>query len=194
MKEYSKYDSTTGEILCSGVCTDEHFFASSDLVGGRFDDTKYYVDRGFVVPFPEKPSDEHIWDWPSLSWVYSPPPLDDIAILKRAAIQIEKIRIRDGGVTVDNILFDTDASARAAYTKAMVFSFSQDPTAVIQDWKASDGVWIQMTYPLLASIVPIIVANETKAFAWQAAREAEINLALVNNDRAALEAVSTTYE
>ena len=120
--------------------------------------------------------------------------LEQLAGIKLAAIQKEKIRVRDGGVLVDGILFDTDARAMAAYTKTMVFLFSQNPTAVIQDWKASEGIWIQMTYPLLASLVPIMAANETNAFAWQAAREEEIRVALDNNNRAALETVSTTYE
>ena len=119
--------------------------------------------------------------------------LAQIALEKMAALQAEKVRIRDGGVVVDGTLFDTDESAMSAYTRTMLFLFSQNPTASIANWKASTGAWVTMTLPLLSSLVPVIAANETAAFAWQSARESEVNAAVADDNRAVLVAVSTTY-
>jgi len=130
---------------------------------------------------------------------YIAPEVEEITIgqlaeIKLAAIQAEKIRVRDGGVLVEGILFDTDESAMSAYTKTMVFLFSQSHDASIQKWKASEGVWVTMTLSLMTSIVPVAAANETSAFAWQAAREIEVAEALAANDMFAVQNVSEIYQ
>lgn len=122
-----------------------------------------------------------------------PVPLQDIAAAKKADVQAEKIRIRDGGIVVGGVLFDTDERAMSAYTRTMLFLFSQQPTAEIPNWKASDGVWVTMTLPLMQQMIPVAIANEAAAFAWQAGKDAEIDAALAANDRQELEAISTTY-
>ena len=109
---------------------------------------------------------------------------------KLLLLQEEKVRVRDGGITVDGILFDTDKSAMDAYTRTAVFVFQASPEAVIPQWKASDGVWVEMTYGLLQKLIPAGLANESAAFAWQQAQEQLVMAAATQEE---LDAVSTTY-
>lgn len=109
---------------------------------------------------------------------------------KLEALQLEKVRVRDGGIIVDGVLFDTDKSAMDAYTRTAVFVFQADPTAVIPQWKASEGVWVEMTYPLLQKLIPAGLYNESAAFAWQKQQEALVMAATTQEE---LDAVSTTY-
>ena len=123
-----------------------------------------------------------------------PPSISELAAAKLEAIQAEKIRVRDGGVLVDGVLFDTDKPAMDAYTRTMVFLYSQNAAATIPAWKASCGVWVEMTLALLESIVPVAAANETAVFVWQEARELEVAAAVAADSIEALQAVSQTYQ
>jgi len=109
---------------------------------------------------------------------------------KLDALQLEKARVRDGGILVDGILFDTDKSAMDAYTRTAVFVFQANPAAVIPQWKASEGVWVEMTYALLQKLIPAGLANESAAFTWQQGQE---QLVLAATTQEELDAVSTTY-
>lgn len=109
---------------------------------------------------------------------------------KLLLLQEEKVRVRDGGITVNGVLFDTDKSAMDAYTRTAVFVFQADPTAVIPQWKASEGVWVAMDMATLQQLIPAGLANESAAFAWQQAQEAKVRAATTQEE---LDAVSTTY-
>ena len=52
-------------------------------------DMTHYVVGGVLVPFPEKPSPHHDWDWPTKSWL---PNLDAAKATKKAEIETELSR------------------------------------------------------------------------------------------------------
>lgn len=111
--------------------------------------------------------------------------LDALAAAKRAAIQAEKCRVRDGGVVVDGVLFDTDASARVAYLE-IGLKFATDPSLAIPNWKASDGQWVTMTAPLFAQVMAAGEAMLRSVFAWQEEMESLVDRELAAGDVEAL--------
>lgn len=71
--KYIQY-SSFGEVICTGTAPDG---SGTDGLGSvLLVDSIYgvsakthYVQDGELVPFPEKPSPHHEWDWPTKSWL-----------------------------------------------------------------------------------------------------------------------------
>ena len=107
---------------------------------------------------------------------------------KFQAVQAEKVRVRDGGFLVADMLFDSDISARTSYTE-LGLRLSQNPSFTTQ-WKASPGQWVTMDAALYAQVMTAGEAHIAAVFAWQAAKEVEIGECQTVEE---LEAVVTTY-
>lgn len=119
------------------------------------------------------------------------PDLAALAATVRAAVQAAKVAARDGGFEVSGVLFDSDLSARVAYAElAGKLAADADYSTT---WKASEGVWVTMDAALYAQAAAAGEAHIAAVFAWQAARDAEIDAAVDAGDAEALAAVSTTY-
>jgi len=78
--------------------------------------------------------------------------MSQAVIEKMLDIQRHKCLLRDGGVIIDGILWDTDSSAQGMYTQTMLM-MQIDPTFVVPDWKASAGVYTEMSLPVLTSVL-----------------------------------------
>ncbi len=103
---------------------------------------------------------------------YVEPPKTKDQLLQ--AIRDQKVAMRDGGMDVHGLKFDTDTNARIAYNE-LVMKFMVDPTYVVQDWKASEGVWVQMDFGLYQEVMATGEALLQQVFAWQREQEAIIN-------------------
>lgn len=90
----------------------------------------------------------------------------------RAEISIRKNQFRDGGFYVDGRLWDSDQSARLAYAE-LAQRLAADPEFVTR-WKASEGIWVDMTADLFAKVYAAGAAHIAVAFAWQEAEEARL--------------------
>ena len=129
---------------------------------------------------PPETTGAEVAAWSGSAWVVLPerppvpgPTLADAKAAKSAAVQAEKVRVRDGGFLVGGVLFDSDAGANVAYLNYFT-RVSADPSYVATNWKASTGVWVEMTAALFAQVSSAFGANSEAAFNWQAARDAEI--------------------
>lgn len=71
MKEFSTFDPGTGLILYAGTCQAEVFATLDNTIEGQFDSSLYYVNNGVAVAYPKKPSEFHVWDLQTVSWVVS---------------------------------------------------------------------------------------------------------------------------
>ena len=120
--------------------------------------------------------------------VVCPPTLADAKAAKLAAIHAEKNRARDGGFIVDGVLFDSDLPARTSYAE-LAIAMQTDPTLTTR-WKASDGVWVDMTSALFQQVYAAGRAHIEACFAWQEAKEQAVAMATTV---AAVEAISATY-
>ncbi len=119
----------------------------------------------------------------------------DIYVLakrKLDAIQKEKCRVRDSGVAVDGIVFDTDNAARIAYLEFLGMS-QMNPGYTEPNWKASENIFVSMTQELFFKVVLARQTNERNAFEWQKARVIEVEAAVEANDKVALMEVSEVY-
>ena len=118
--------------------------------------------------------------------------LEMVASKKRAAIQAEKVRVRDGGILINGVLFDTDEKAQAAYVR-YALGVMADPTLTVPNWKASNGVWVTMTAVLYGQLSEAWKLHEAGCFNWQKQQEELVQTALTGKNIAALRAVSETY-
>ena len=116
-----------------------------------------------------------------------------IANKKLLDIQKEKCRIRDSGVFVEGVLFDTDESARIAYLEYLGL-FQMNPNHVESNWKASENTFVVFTPDLFFKVIAARQINERNAFEWQKSRVQEIEAAVSANDKNALMDVSTIYQ
>ena len=114
--------------------------------------------------------------------------LADAKAAKLAAIHSEKNRARDGGFMVDGVLFDSDLPARTSYAE-LAISIQQDP-AFSTRWKASEGVWVEMTSVLFGQVYAAGRAHIEACFAWQEAKEQAVAMAATYDD---VMAIVTTY-
>jgi hypothetical protein len=88
-------------------------------------------------------------------------------------IAIQKNELRDSGFLYAGKLWDSDQSARASYT-LLTKVFADNPETVIQDWKASDGVWVTMDKPLFDKVFLALNEHLQLAFGWQRSREDDL--------------------
>lgn len=128
------------------------------------------------------------------------PTLEEALAARAAAIQAAKVAARDAGFRVGGVLYDSDQAARLAYGE--LADILRDNPAYSTPWRASAGVWVTMDAALYALVVAAGMAHVQACFAWQAARDAEleaIRAAVVAGTMTEAEAiaavadVSTTY-
>ena len=119
--------------------------------------------------------------------------LEELAAQKRAEVQAEKRKIRDAGVIVDGVLFDSDLAARIAYAE-LGAKFSENPEYIAASWKASSGQWVDMGLEKYRQVMTSGEDLMQTIFAWQKIKESAINEMLATGDRAGLEMFDTKYE
>ncbi len=115
--------------------------------------------------------------------------LEDLKAEKLAAIRAEKIRARDGGVLVGTTLFDSDGPARIAYAE-LALRLAANPAYVVDDWKASEGVWVRMDGEMFGALMAAGEAKLTAIFSWVRQKEEEIATA---GSKAAVRVITTTF-
>lgn len=114
MKSWIIFDKTTGEII-KLKRADVHekgllgLSPSEDAVEGTFSDGLIDLDSMSPVPFPEKPSPYHEWDWPTKSWL---PNIDSAKAAKKAKIEAERNRRINEPLIYDGKVLDADQTAR----------------------------------------------------------------------------------
>lgn len=109
---------------------------------------------------------------------------------KLRKLQTEKIKIRDGGLILNNIKWDTDERAQAAYVKFFL-KLQVNQEFIKPDWKASEGIWTEMNATVLNELSAALEQHETLLFTWQRNKEAEINACETIEQ---LKQVSLSYE
>ena len=99
-----------GEILCVGSCPDSADLANlgdvitvGSIVGVGAE--THYVQNDELVPFPEKPSAHHEWDWPTKSWL---PNLDAARESQRQAWNAWRDRELVAGYSHNGHVFHSD--------------------------------------------------------------------------------------
>lgn len=93
--------------------------------------------------------------------------------VKLVELQAAKVRRRDAGLTIDGILWDTDANAQVMYTQFAVELLS-NPSVVVDDWKASSGVFAPMDAATFQRIRAAWADHCTSITSAQRRKEAEI--------------------
>lgn len=120
-------------------------------------------------------------------------PLQDLAQAKLMEIRAARRAIEHGGVTLDDVRYESDPTARAKYVETNQLFLIQ-PALEILGWKASDdkvtglGVYVTMTSAVMASLIVLAAQLDGQAFAWEAGKQDEVAAALALEDEAAAKA------
>lgn len=116
MKPWISYDPATGEILMGGDAPDVE--SLSEIPNVIFDSPigysqAHYIDTATRQPveIPAQPTDKHVWDWATHSWV-----VDVAALATDLATQVYALRTSKtfAPVTYGGNPFDADPEAREA--------------------------------------------------------------------------------
>jgi hypothetical protein len=94
---------------------------------------------------------------------------------KKIDLQAEKVKRRDAGIVINDILWDTDANAQIMYTQFATVGLAADPAMVVENWKASPGVFTEMSAAVIYSIIPKWIAHSSSITSTQKAKENEID-------------------
>ena len=108
MKKYIQYNVATGEITQIFDCSENDSIGhlsgyGYEIIESNGDYSDGYVQNGELVPFPERPSPYHEWDWPTKSWL---PNLDAAKAAKKAEIEAPlatKLYLPCSGFDADNV-------------------------------------------------------------------------------------------
>lgn len=99
--------------------------------------------------------------------------VDEVRQEALAKLNSEKRKIKTEGVTVEGVKFDTDEESRIAYLELMI-KFMINPEYTVNDWKASDGVWVTMNKSMFDKLVTAWEARLTSLFSFVKVKETEI--------------------
>ncbi len=121
------------------------------------------------------------------AWVLD---MDRAKAAVKEAVQAEKKNVRDGGVTVDGTLFDTDAMARISYQE-FAGKVAADASYTDPSWRASKGVFVTMDAALYAKVSAACEQLLANVYAWQNQQDALVDAATTQEQ---LDRISTEYE
>jgi hypothetical protein len=93
---------------------------------------------------------------------------------KHSDLQVEKVRRRDAGITIEGVLWDTDSNAQVMYTQ-VAFELASNPAMVVDDWKASNGIYTKMDAATFAKIRTAWAAHCTSITSTQRRKSGEID-------------------
>jgi hypothetical protein len=84
---FTIYNTATGQIIQSGICSDISIQAIPDgcsLLEIKSDALNQYIDNGQLVNIPARPSNQHEFDYLSKSWVINIELLKEVVIAQRS--------------------------------------------------------------------------------------------------------------
>ena len=118
--------------------------------------------------------------------------LDKMLTDKLAEVQAEKVKVRDGGMLVDGVLWDTDSQAQAAYQRFFI-GLSSNPSLSVSNWRASKDIVKTMDAVMFQKIMVAWQAHEAGCFLWQDQKDGLLKLAHVSGNLTTLQGISTKW-
>jgi len=117
--DYTVYNRSTGQVLWTGECPEEHFAAQvpgqgNDIAEGSYSDSEYYWDNGFIA-IPDKPDGYWKFDYATKQWVSDGARAIALGRIKRN----ELLSNSDWTQVSDNALTTDDRAMWATYRKAL---------------------------------------------------------------------------
>lgn len=138
---FTVYDPQTGRIEAAFTADAESAEANTpdgmERLPGRFNFADGYIAEGEFVPFPERPSPQHEFDWATHTWV-DPRTLADLKAERWAAIKVARDAAEFGGFTWDGSAFDSDLTSQSRIQGAVQLS-NLDPTGFSLVWTLADN-------------------------------------------------------
>ena len=161
-----QFEPTTGEITKRVSASSDHLWhygefviASDEVVS---DETHFVnVESKTLERFPDKPSECHVWNWTSRSWVFSDAALTQEKERRRAEIT----RLRDaeerGGFPAFGKVFDSDPTSVQRISMAAQAA-QLAPAGFSIEWTCQDNSIITLSRDQLIQM-PLIMAQASNA-------------------------------
>lgn len=144
MTPFIVYDNT-GRIIRSGNCAEvdfEHQAGDAEkIMEGSANPSSQFIEKGQVVDMPDRPDDNHVFDYVSKTW------LPDLALAATRAITKRSKLLADGPDRVNPMwwasMSTTEQSDVTAYRQALL-DVPQQPGYPLQiDWPPLPAVFSQ---------------------------------------------------
>lgn len=172
---------TKHELRARGLSADPTLLLQAGIVPVRYEYPVYDSDLYDMEPRPLVVRDTYALQ----TFDVAPRPLGLAKSSLLARVDAAKNAARDGGFVVDGVRYDSDLPARTAYAE-LAIALNADPSLTVQ-WKASRGAWVTMNAELFQQVHAVGRAHIESCFAWQAAKEAEIDACATVEDLAAVD-------
>lgn len=104
------------------------------------------------------------------------PPKKPVSVLRtelKFSIRDRKRHVRNAGVVVDGVLFDTDYNAELAYI-SFIENTKHNPNYV-KRWKASNEKWVDMNRELCLRVKAAVDKHIDDVYKWQELKEIELS-------------------
>ncbi len=111
--------------------------------------------------------------WVVKSPIIEKPKEEDVIKLVTEALIKEKRDVKQQGVLVDGILFDTDDAARLSYIEFML-KLLQNPFYSVKDWRASGDTWVEMNGVLFNKIIAAWELRQKSLYTFLKEKEEEL--------------------
>ena len=112
----------------------------------------HYVQNGELVPFPERPSPHHDWDWPTKSWL---PNLDAARESQRQAWNAWRDRELIAGYTHNGHVFHSDDRFMAEL-QFILKGYEREYLTGTSAIRTRDNAVLQMTHAEIESLLLMI--------------------------------------
>lgn len=116
------------------------------------DDSTHYIQNGELVPFPEKPSPHHEWDWPTKSWL---PNLDAAREAQRQSWNVWRDRELVAGYPHSGHVFHSDDRFMAEL-QLILKGYERGHLTGTSAIRTKDNGTLQMTHAEIETLLLVI--------------------------------------
>lgn len=177
---YTAYDPGTGKILATFTSDAEsvplNTPAGMQCMRGRFSHEDGYVAGESFLPFPERPSPAHVFDWVAKQWV-DPRTLEDLKVQQWLTIKAARDEAEFGGFAWDGSVFDSDPQSQSRIQGGVQLATMAAEQPFSIDWTLADNTVRTLSAPDMIAVGVALGAHVQGVHATARALRAQIEAA-----------------
>lgn len=172
MPVFTCVNSTTGEVLYSGVADDLAALETSKVeVIAETAPSNTYWDGEDWLEIPARPSAAHTWNWGTKTWT-DPRTLADHKATRMRYLKAARDEYLNGGFTWDGSVFDSNLVSQLRLLGLK--NKAQTNALMVESWRLQDNTWRELDAEDALAVFDTFENHLRGAFQTFAALEAEV--------------------
>lgn len=181
MKNFTIYELATGRVLYTGQCGDSEVELQVVPPGAGIVEVfapfeRYYITpQGSVAAFPSQPSDYHVWDWATKSWIVPQEAIDIAKANKKAEVEQLRAFHEYKQVSFEGNLYDGDEVSQNNVISWTTLVAAGVPLPPGFTWRDATNVERAADFLFLKGLSSIFITKKSKVYRNQWAHKAAID-------------------